>query len=261
MCDDHITRRAAAEWLTRVGGTITLGASALAALAGCTSTSARRQRTVTVRDETVYTPRTRSRPPADVNNTPGAKALERWRTQTRQTPLPSGVVPRAMWAKGGPIPTRSNPMGRISRITVHHDGMNAFTSVVQANAMRRIESIRRAHVGSEQWADIGYHYVIDPAGRVYEARPVSIQGAHVKYNNEGNLGVMMLGNFNKQRPSPAALASLDAFVTSQARIHGVSASSVYTHQELRPTACPGRNLQRHMDDARTRRGAITLALA
>jgi hypothetical protein len=35
-------------------------------------------------------------------------------------------------------------------------------------------------------ADIGYHYTIDPTGRIWEGRPVQYQGAHVKMNNEHN---------------------------------------------------------------------------
>lgn len=114
-------------------------------------------------------------------------------------------------------------------------------------------------MSSNGWADIGYHYVVDPAGRVWEARPIQLQGAHVKYNNEGNLGVMVMGNFEEQYPTSAASASLDDFVAELMRRHGVGVGRVYTHREIRPTACPGRNLQRVMESARSRGGALARA--
>jgi len=76
----------------------------------------------------------------------------------------------------------------ITRITVHHDGMDTFSSTSQADAAHRIELIREAHVNQRKFADIGYHYIIDPGGRVWEGRNVRFQGAHVQDNNEGQPG-------------------------------------------------------------------------
>jgi hypothetical protein len=152
----------------------------------------------------------------------------------------------------------ANPMNGVTRITIHHDGMNVFQSTGRGDAAQRMEGIRRAHVG-QQWADIGYHFVIDPAGRVWEGRPSTLQGAHVKDNNEHNLGVMVMGNFEESRPTPAALTTLDLFVAQMVRKHRVPIQRVFTHKEIMPTACPGRNLQSYM--LATRSGSGRLARA
>src|SRR5437762_8205698 len=103
--------------------------------------------------------------------------------------LPAGVIPRAAWARTGIArPYDIYPIGGINRITVHHDGMPPVTLRSQGDVASRIESIRQAHVHARGWADIGYHYVVDPSGRVWEGRPVRFQGAHVKDQNENNLG-------------------------------------------------------------------------
>ena len=149
-------------------------------------------------------------------------------------------------------------MGRVNKITIHHEGSSPFYSTNQGDVARRLESIRAGHV-SKGWADIGYHYVIDPAGRVWQGRPTSLQGAHVKDENPGNLGVMVLGNFESQRATPAQLATLDQFVASQMRQYGVSVRNVYTHRELRPTACPGRSLQAYMLQTRASAGRMARA--
>lgn len=173
-------------------------------------------------------------------------------------PLPSGmpqVIDRSRWASAGPVTSLANPMGSITRITIHHDGMPPVSLRTERDAAERIERIRAAHRG-QGWADIGYHYVIDPQGRVWRARPRSLQGAHVKYNNENNLGIMVLGNFMIQEPTPAALSSLDVFVVGNMRRFNVTPDRVYTHQELRATACPGTSLQSYMVRTRSRGGVM-----
>ncbi len=186
------------------------------------------------------------------------------RLPTVQGP-PPGVMPRRAWTSAGTITSRANPMNGVRRITIHHSGIVSLQVRSQGESARMLESIRRGHVSAE-WADIGYHYVVDPQGRVWEGRPIRWQGAHVKDNNEHNLGIMVMGNFDMERPTPAALASLERFVAEQMRRHGVSLrrsgdrqAGVFTHQELMPTACPGRNLQTYMLAARSSTGRLAQA--
>ena len=176
--------------------------------------------------------------------------------------LPEGVLPRSAWTRAGVArPREINPMGGITRITVHHDGMPPVELRTVADVTARLEQIRRAHVNraGQPFADIGYHYIIDPEGRVWDGRSVRYQGAHVREANEHNLGVLVLGHFNYQRPTDRALAALDRFVAQQMALYRVPLNRVYTHQELKPTECPGVNLQRYMERTRSRGGALALA--
>jgi len=161
------------------------------------------------------------------------------------------ALARTRWARFGPDRTRADGMLRPEFITVHHDGMSRFDSISERDAAERLERIRRSHVG-RGWADIGYHYAIDPAGRVWQGRPLSLQGAHVRAHNEGNIGIVVLGNFELQRPSSAAVASLGALVGSVMHRHSIALSRVRTHREWAPTACPGRSLQAEVDRLRDR---------
>ncbi len=173
--------------------------------------------------------------------------------------LPGGVIPRSRWTRAQPVPTLMDRAQPYYRITVHHDGMDAFASTDEEAAARRLERIRVAH-RSRNFGDIGYHYLIDPAGRIWQGRPLEWQGAHVKATNQGNLGICMLGNYMIQRPSDTQVAALDRFVATQMQRYRVPVSKVYTHRELGPTVCPGDNLQAYM--ARTRRaGALSHAYA
>lgn len=161
------------------------------------------------------------------------------------SPVPNmPVIPRSTWTSAGPIRGREiNPMNGVQRITVHHEGWTPIFATDQRTIASRIEDIRGSHTGSRRWSDIGYHYVVDRAGRIWEGRNIRFQGAHVSKNNEHNVGIMVLGNFDRQSPSGAQLDALRLCLRSLMKTYGVSTRRVYTHQELMPTACPGRALQ------------------
>ncbi len=153
------------------------------------------------------------------------------------------VIPRSSWAKASPMMPRINPMRGVNRITVHHEGWTAVWFSDYASTAARIESDRRTHVADRGWGDIGYHYIIDRAGRVWEGRNIAYQGAHVKGNNENNLGVMLLGNFDYQEPTSPQQEALRQTLSALMRQHRIPVSRVYTHQEIQPTRCPGKLLQ------------------
>jgi hypothetical protein len=73
------------------------------------------------------------------------------------------------------------------------------------------------------------------------------------------MGIMVMGNFMDQTPTPAALSSLDTFVASQMRRFRVPMGQVRTHQELAQTLCPGASLQRYMLSTRASSGRMARA--
>ena len=175
---------------------------------------------------------------------------------------PSGIVPRSQWARLG-VARQDDIYGMngIRRITVHHDGMPPTSLASMRQVASRIEQIRQSHVVGRGWADLGYHYVIDPAGRVWEGRSIRYQGAHVHNQNENNLGILVMGNFDIQSPTSAALASLDRFLFSQMQQYRISLTNLRTHKERAPTACPGRNLQAYMIQTRSGGGTLNALAA
>ncbi|MEM7622440.1 MAG: peptidoglycan recognition family protein, partial [Planctomycetota bacterium] len=183
------------------GAAVALGS--LLTASGCASTPERASR---IGDPIPGDPRVSPVSPRSTGASPRALTDAAARPVIAQPP--TGVIPRSRWARWGPDIRLADRMGSISMITVHHDGMSAFTSRREADAARRLESIRSAHRG-QRWADIGYHYAIDPAGRVWQGRPITLQGAHVKHNNPSNLGILVMGNYERQNPSPDTLATLD----------------------------------------------------
>ena len=154
------------------------------------------------------------------------------------------VVPRSAWAQGDPATLQMDRMSAISDITVHHDGMDAFRATDRDSVAEHLEAIRQLH-RRKGWGDIGYHFAVDPAGRVWEARPLSFQGAHVRDHNPGNIGIVVLGNYELQTPNEQQLAALRGLLASLMQAYGVPVSRVHSHREWggAKTECPGSSLQ------------------
>ena len=153
------------------------------------------------------------------------------------------AVSRAYWHASAPQTARMTRMGGYDRVTVHHEG-NAtpnYDNCAEAVAcsLRRIQS---AHCKVMKAGDIGYHFIIDRQGMIWQGRELCYQGAHVKSNNSNNIGIMCLGNFDLQQPTQAQVNTLARLCQSLMQGYHIPASKLYAHRELRSTACPGKNL-------------------
>lgn len=185
---------------------------------------------------------------------PGAKA----RSSDAHVKLPAvqhgslRVLPRSNWTRTTTHTSSTNPMGGITHITVHHAGMGRVQFSDTASTIDYLELIRHSHV-NRRWADIGYHLIVDRAGRTWQGRPLQYQGAHVRHHNEHNIGILTLGNFDLQSPTQAQLAGLEATVAGLMQAYHVTVDRVRTHQEWVPTACPGKTLQAACNAMRSRR--------
>lgn len=136
---------------------------------------------------------------------------------------------------------RAASLEQYNRITVHHDGcvVNKHTSLDEV--ARDLDGILGGHL-KRNFGDIGYHFAVDYAGRVWEARSLSYWGAHVSGHNEDNIGIVLLGNFEEQTPSTDQLDALNQLVVLLRQHFDISRGRVYGHIELGRTLCPGRYL-------------------
>lgn len=160
-----------------------------------------------------------------------------------------GIVSRATWHASAPRTERMEKnKGGWRRITVHHsaeenapelDGSIAET----ADAIRQMQ---KSHMESKspRWGDIGYHFLIDPAGHIFQGRELTWQGAHADGdNNIQNIGICLIGNFDEERPTRAALDSLRKLLDTLRAENSIASSAVYGHQDLKSTRCPGKYLE------------------
>ncbi|MEQ8765828.1 MAG: N-acetylmuramoyl-L-alanine amidase [Planctomycetota bacterium] len=158
------------------------------------------------------------------------------------------IHPRREWGARA-MGANHDRMEKIWRITVHHTAM-ATWDVSRAGAVDSLQGIQRNHQQTNGWADIGYHYLIDRAGRIWEGRPVTVQGAHAGNSelNRGNIGIALLGNFDTQRPSDEQLRTLQGLLVQTCDQFSVQPENITGHRRIaatagRPTECPGENLE------------------
>jgi hypothetical protein len=148
-----------------------------------------------------------------------------------------------------PIPNNeSTPLeSALKWITVHHTTDSPLNSFATAVAVQKKHFIDIADTGPG--ADIGYHFVIDGNGDIYEGRPLGIKGSHTNRFNGGNVGIVLAGDFERffgETPTAAAVASLNRLVDVLAARFGIR--SAWWHLErnkqtgTKATDCPGARL-------------------
>ncbi len=161
-----------------------------------------------------------------------------------------GILPRSAWTREGPNLKTIDPMNGVKLITFHHSGdPKPFTTTDYAETAQHLEYVRQYH-RSRSFQDIGYHFAIDRAGRVWQLRSLNYQGQHVRYNNEHNIGIVVLGNFDLQTLTQAQKDKIKSFGTLVRKQYALSTSKIYTHQEIVKTECPGDNMQPFMTQIR-----------
>jgi uncharacterized protein (TIGR03437 family) len=117
----------------------------------------------------------------------------------------------------------------VTHLIVHHTAMGNETPGSDWAAIMR--SIWNFHVFERGWADIGYNYLIDPNGVIYEGRSGgdNVVGAHFSGVNGGTMGVAMLGTFTDATPTVEALGSLKKILAWKSDQRGLDPEGTSLH--------------------------------
>ena len=107
------------------------------------------------------------------------------------------------------------------------------------------QEVQDLHMDKRSFADIAYHFLIDPEGIIYEGREINIRGAHVQGFNTGSVGIVLLGNFNEDQPTESQVGSLQELVDYLRytyEIRYLAGHKDYPNQSPDGTECPGDHL-------------------
>ena len=157
------------------------------------------------------------------------------------------IITRSAW--GAKSPKSSYTAHSVyDRLTVHHAA--GFRASTYSEAVMQVQAIQRLHQDVRGWNDIGYHFIIDAQGIIFQGRPEYAVGAHVGGANDGNIGVSLLGCFHpptancNDQPTPAALQSLSALFAWLATAYGYQTPAILKgHRDyFGNTTCPGDNI-------------------
>ncbi|WP_217140544.1 peptidoglycan recognition protein [Streptomyces sp. AC627_RSS907] len=176
------------------------------------------------------------------------------------------VVPRSVWlgdaAREQPPPRYDD---KVLAVFVHHtDTPNGYDC---ADVPAILRGVYAGQTGARDWDDIGYNFVVDRCGTIYEGRAGGIDrpvtGAHTQGFNHRTTGIAALGTFTAGVPVPDALTDAIAALAAwklgptdtdpRARVGLVSSNglsrygagataalpAVAGHDEGYRTTCPG----------------------
>ncbi|MEV7368412.1 peptidoglycan recognition protein [Streptomyces sp. NPDC091299] len=113
--------------------------------------------------------------------------------------------------------------GSVKAAFVHHTASGNNYTCAQAPSV--IRGIYRYHVVSSGWRDIGYNFLIDKCGNIYEGRAGGVDkpvmGAHTLGFNTNTTGIAVLGSFTSTAPSAAAVNSVAALTAWKLGLTGI----------------------------------------
>ena len=211
---------------------------------------------------------------------PPAVELPAPRLVAAQSIPPPPIVTRAQWGADETLGSRSRSFAEIRKVIVHH---TATTGDDPASDLR---SIHRYHTTANGWADIGYNFLIDRNGVVYEgrwartyaagevhsgedARGRGVIGAHAAGHNTGTVGIALLGTHSVAGVSDAAIRALAATIAWKVGPRGIDPhgrdpyvqvstdstvvfDNIAGHRDVVATGCPGERFYVRLTEVRNR---------
>ena len=132
------------------------------------------------------------------------------------------IIARTAWAKGIPPPRVAPEYGNVELAFVHHtENPNGYSAAQVPPMLRAIFLFHREFNG---WNDIGYNFVLDRFGRIWEARAGGIDepvvGAQAGGYNVVSSGVAVLGSYSGTPISAAARSALQRLLAWKLSLHG-----------------------------------------
>ncbi|MEU0028099.1 peptidoglycan recognition protein [Streptomyces sp. NPDC006335] len=164
---------------------------------------------------------------------------------------------------------------KVKAAFVHHTASGNGYRCTQAPSL--IRGIYRYHVKSMGWRDIGYNFLVDKCGNIYEGRAGGVAkpvlGAHTLGFNSQSMGIAVLGSYGSKKPPAAVTKAVARLAAWKLGLHGanpkgktylksgggnlypkgrkVRLNVISGHRDGFATECPGRQLYRKLASTRT----------
>lgn len=170
------------------------------------------------------------------------------------------VVSRSEWGAPAKASWRPTTVKLTGAIIHHTAGTNTYTQAQSADLVRGIWNY---HTFGQGWGDIGYNFLVDKYGTIYEGREGTLTaqpgymsvGAHAAPANTNSVGISVMGEYTKIQPTTESIDSVVdvlAWQFSMANINPLGTrtyttnagatktiSTVAGHKDVSATACPG----------------------
>ncbi|HET6165605.1 MAG TPA: FG-GAP-like repeat-containing protein [Marmoricola sp.] len=181
------------------------------------------------------------------------------------------IYSRAQWGANEALRDKSSlRYGTIKTGFIHHTvNANNYTPE-QVPAL--IRGIYAYHTQSRGWSDIGYNFLVDRFGRIWEGRyggvDKAVVGAHTLGYNEVSFAMSAIGNYDIAQPPQAVLDAYARLFAWKLSLYNIRAdashlwvkdrylNAINGHRDVGQTACPGRYLYAKIPSIRTAAQAI-----
>ncbi len=192
------------------------------------------------------------------------------------------IIRRSGWG-AEKVPPRAAPsFGAVSLAFVHHTV--SANDYAPEDSARIVLAIAKYHRDSNGWNDIGYNFLVDKYGQIFEGRAGGIEqaviGAQAGGWNSQSTGIATLGDFAKTTLPEPAMAALTRLIAWKLSLHSVPTNGsvdlvsaggtenrfpagrkvtlprVSGHRDGCKTECPGATLYGQLDDLRRRVAAL-----
>ncbi len=193
------------------------------------------------------------------------------------------IVPRSAWGAADCRPRSGADVGEVRAAFVHHTvNLNDYS---REEAPSVVLGICRFHRNTNGWNDIGYNFLVDRFGTIYEGRAggldQAVVGAQAEGYNTQSTGIANLGTFSTVRQSPRALGALARLIRWKLPTHGVPTAGPATlvsaggssnkypagrsvrlqrvigHRDTGATSCPGNALYSQLPELRRLVGNVS----
>lgn len=169
------------------------------------------------------------------------------------------IISRSEWGANESYMTWKSEYDGPKAFVIHHTAGEEGAKVAdQASVVR---NLYYGHAVSYGWGDIGYNYVIDVNGNIYEGRAGgggAVAGHTLGYNN-GTIGIVLIGDYNVRNLEQVqydALVNLIAYKsfqyginpTGQVYLKNKTIPTIVGHKDLNATACPGNTIYERIQD-------------
>ncbi|MER5595773.1 peptidoglycan recognition protein [Streptomyces sp. NPDC002265] len=211
----------------------------------------------------------------ELRTLPAADPAQRRRATPYIGPRPR-IVTRLGWGASEGLREKGFVYSsKVKAAFVHHTASGNTYTCAQAPSL--IRGIYRYHVKSMGWRDIGYNFLVDKCGNIYEGRAGGVakpvRGAHTLGFNTDSMGIAVLGTFGTTRPAAAAVTAIARLTAWKLGLSGanprgktyltsgggnlyrkgkkVRLNVISGHRDGFATECPGQQLYGKLGTART----------
>lgn len=183
-----------------------------------------------------------------------AKAMVLPREVTPGVPQPP-IISRAGWGANESLTNSEPEYERPQKFVVHH----TVTSNFSPDPAAAVRAVFYYHAVTLGWGDIGYNFLVDWQGNIYEGRKGGdgVVGGHARRYNYGSIGIALLGDFTTTDITPQMEQALVDLIAWEADRHGIDprkesyfidreVPNIVGHRDLLQTSCPGERLYQRM---------------